>query len=212
VNQTKLVYAPETAGQAIIDMQYQAVNINKLSVGDLTFTIDFDMDGSEDYTGTLAPTFGRIKHEEFTIQEGTAGQLWSFNIIGEGFKIVQPVRDRNYVELRIEYAMNVQFVLGGGTDDSTDSGNNSQTVISYAKYPAILAPLDHGHQTMEYTGGTVLMPRNYYDLTKVVYYEPEEEKPEAPKERTQWWPILLVLLIALLAVYLIKRRRSSKID
>jgi serine protease AprX len=209
VNQTKHVYVPDNAQTAIIDMHYNAVSIEQLTIGDITFTIDFDMDGSDDYTGTLAPTFGDIKHEEFSIQGGTAGQLWSFDIIGEGFKIIQPLRDRNYVELRIEYIMTVQFVLGGGTGNDSSNGNGSISEISFAKYPAIVAPLLYGEPTPEHGGGTVLLLKNYYDLTKVVLHEEAPGPVETPREGIPWLSILIALvIIILIAMIIIKRGKA----
>jgi hypothetical protein len=215
VNQTKHVYVPETATRAIVDMQYDAVSIPELSFGDITFTIDYDMDGNDDYTGTLAPTLGRIKHEEFDIQGGTAGQLWSFDVIGQGFQLLQPLRDRNYVELRIEYEMSVQFVLSdAGSGDGSGDENGSSTIVPYAQFPAIGAPLLHGEPTFEYGGGTVVLHKNYYDLTNVVYHEEVVEEPVEPRGETPWWIIALIILIIVIIVivlYVKKKRTGSLI-
>lgn len=209
VNQTKHVFAPENAKTAIIDMHYSAVSIDELAFGDLTFTVDFDMDGNTDHTGTLAPTLGQKKHEEFSISESDTGKLWSFDIIGEGFRIIQPLRDRNYVELRIEYTINVQFVLSGGGTDGSESANNSGTYIPYDKYPSIGAPLRHGQPTAEHTGATVTMPKHYYDLTNVhLHLEQPPREPEGGKQ-ISWLPILAAIIILLLIVLLLRARKKA---
>jgi serine protease AprX len=211
VNQTKHVYAPENAQTVIIDMQYNAVSIDKLSFGDITFTIDFDMDGNDDYTGTLAPTLGAIKHEEFSVQSGTAGALWSFDIIGEGFKLVQPLRDRNYVELRIEYDISVQFVLSGGGGDGDGDGNETGIYVPYAQFPAIGAPLLHGTPSTEYTGETVTIPKNYFDLTNVVYHPTEEQIEVSTEEKQSYWPIAAALILLIIVFVVLMRLRRKKI-
>ncbi|UCH90114.1 MAG: S8 family serine peptidase [Thermoplasmata archaeon] len=209
VNQTKHVFAPESAKHVIVDMSYNAVSIDKLTFGDLTFTIDFDMDGTVDYTGTLAPTLGRIKHEEFAVPSGSAGQLWSFDVIGEGFKLIQPLRDRNYVELRIEYTMNLQFVLGAGEGEGGGGTNGNMSVINYTQYPAILAPLKEGSSTFEYTGGTVLVTRNFYDLTKVVYHESPGPPEPAVEQKATWpWILAVIVIIILILLYMYNRRKQ----
>jgi hypothetical protein len=207
VNQTKHVFAPENAERVIIDMSYNAVSIDKLTFGDITFTVDFDMDGSDDYTGTLAPTLGRIKHEEFSVSSGTAGQLWAFDVIGEGFKIVQPLRDRSYVEMRIEYTMSLQFVLAV-SQNATGEGNDSASAIKFAQYPAIVAPLTNGISTSEYTGGTVSLPKNYYDLTQVSLEEPEPmpEVTTAEGPSLLWILAVIVIIVLILIALRLKRR------
>jgi hypothetical protein len=207
VNQTKHVFVPETATRAIVNMQYDAVNIPELSFGDITFTVDYNMDGSDDYTGTLAPTFGRIKHEEFSIDSGSAGQLWSFDVIGEGFRLPQPLRDRNYVELRIEYEMSVQFVLAGGGGDPGNGTNGTIAVVKYDGFPSIGAPLLYGEPTSEYTGGTVVLPKNYYDLTYVDLVEEVEPEPEPREGGTSWWLVAVVILILAIIVFYIWQRK-----
>ena len=212
-------------------MQYNAVSIDKLSFGDITFVIDYDMDGNDDYTGTLAPTLGEIKHEEFAVSSGSAGTLWSFDIIGEGFKLVQPLRDRNYVEFRIEYEMSVQFVLSGGGGDGSGvhvtrllhttiarngggdgSGENNETgiYVPYAKFPAIGAPLTHGTPGTEYSGEVVTIPKNYFDLTEVVYHPADEPTVEQIDEKRSYWPIAAVLIILIIIFIVLMRLRRIK--
>jgi len=211
VNQTKHVFAPENAVKCIVDMQYNAVSIDKLSFGDITFTIDYNMDGNDDYTGALTPTLGEIKHEEFAVEGGSAGQLWSFDIIGEGFKIIQPLRDRNYVELRIEYKMSVQFVLsgGGGPGENVD-GNDTGILVPYYKFPSIGAPLLHGTPSSEYGGGTITIPKNYYDLTKVVYHPSAEPASEKPEKQRSFWPVAAGVIILIIVIILLMRLRRKK--
>ena len=191
-------------------MQYNEVSIDKLSFGDITFVIDYDMDGNDDYTGTLAPTLGEIKHEEFAVSSGSAGTLWSFDIIGEGFKLVQPLRDRNYVEFRIEYEMSVQFVLSGGGGDGSGENNETGIYVPYAKFPAIGAPLTHGTPGTEYSGEVVTIPKNYFDLTEVVYHPADEPTVEQIDEKRSYWPIAAVLIILIIIFIVLMRLRRIK--
>lgn len=198
VNQTKYVFVPEGTKRAIIDLSYEAIDASELKSGDITFTIDFDGDGESDYTGDISPNLMGVKHEEIDVSSKIAGERWTFDIIGEGFKVINPVKERNYVEVRIEYTLSVQLILD----------TSSEIQVYYDDYDSIVAPLRFGIPTPEYTSGSVAMTVNYYDLNNV--YFPEEEKVALErKEEFPWWLLVIGVLVVLGIAYLVLRLKQS---
>jgi len=191
VNQTKNVYIPENTRKVIIDLTYDPLDTSEWTAGSLTFTIDFDNDGTDDYTGGNNPavTDGN-RHEELDVDPGMTGGLWAFDILGQGFRVQRNPIMSNYVELRMEYSMSVQLILGGFENESffvEFDGDNS-----------MIAPLRFGTSTPEYAGGELEMTVHYYDLEAVKLrddYEPPPDKRDAI-------PAYLFPLIGLILIFI----------
>jgi serine protease AprX len=197
VNQTKNVFVPEGVEKVIIDLAYDAVDASELSAGDLSYTIDYDNDGNEDYTGGLDPVLSGTRHEEVDVDTSRTNSLWAFGIIGQGFKLQNPRNDNSYVELRIEYSISIQLVLG----DSVEAVH----YIDFKDDTSMIAPLRFGSPISGYEGDEVAMTVNYYDLEAVEYKEIEIEVPE----KEEGIPLLLLILIVLVVciiVYIVMRK------
>ncbi len=193
VNQTKLVYVPEGVNKAIIDLTYTPVSFDEMKFGDITYTIDYGDDGTTDVTGSLAPLGAGLKHAELDVSADNTNKLWAFGVIGEGFKITRTPRDRNYVELRIEYSIDLQLVF-----DTVATGEPINVTLS--RYDAMFALLEFGPPTSDYAGGAISKNTICYDISKVEYHEraaPSQTKAPVPLLTGN---LLLALILVLIGV------------
>ncbi len=198
VNLTKNIFVPQGVNRVIIDLAYDPLDASQMSIGDLTYTIDYDNDGNVDTTGGFEPTLSGNRHEELDVVESDTNALWAFGIVGQGVKLQNPIRENSYVEVRLEYAMSVQLVLGELGDEPY--------FIDFDQDNSMIALLDFGSPAPGFDGGEVAMIKNYYDLDAVEYKEPPKSSPK--KEEGFPW-VLLILVIAVLGLmaFLILRRR-----
>jgi hypothetical protein len=200
VNLTKNIFVPQGVNKVIIDLAYDPLDASEMSIGDLTYTIDYDNDGNVDTTGGFEPTLSGNRHEELDVVDSDTNALWAFGIVGQGVKLQNPIRENSYVEVRLEYTMSVQLVLGGLGDEPY--------FIDFSQDNSMIAPLDFGSPAAGFEGGEVAMTVNYYDLDAVEYKEP----PKAPPKKEEGFPwVLLIPVIAVLGllVFLIYRRRQT---
>jgi serine protease AprX len=191
VNQTKNVFIPDNTQKVIIDLTYDPVDTSEWTTGDLTFTIDFDNDGTDDFTGGFNPaiTDGN-RHEELDVDSGMTGGLWAFDIVGQGFKFQRNLLTSNYVELRMEYSMSVQLIMGGFENESLP--------VEFDSDNSMIAPLRFGVSTPEYSGGELEMNVHYYDLEAVKL----KEVHNPPPHRYDGIPAYLFPLIGLILIFI----------
>jgi len=192
VNQTKIVYVPPGVTQAIIDLEYVPISLEEMKAGDITYTIDYGDDGSTDVTGSLAPTGQGSKHAVIDVSGENTNKLWAFGIIGEGLRIIRPPIERSYVEFRIEYNMEVQLVF------ATSPGEPINITVN--RYDAMLAPLQFGAPTSDYTGGEISKNSIFYDMSKVEYHERVGPAPAKTPFALLSGDLLLALFLVLLGV------------
>jgi serine protease AprX len=202
VNQTKNVFIPDGVEKVIIDMAYDFIDASELSVGDLSYTIDYDNDGNEDYSGGLEPVLSGNRHEELDVDSSITNSMWSFDIVGQGFKIQSPRDDTSYVELRIEYSMSVQMVLGDSVEEAR--------YIDFDMDNSMIAPLRFGTPDSGFDGDEIAMTVTYYDLEAVDYKDivKEERKKE---EGFPWFLLILFFLIICIIGYIILRRGIGRL-
>ncbi len=107
-NQTKLVYVPEGVGSMSITLEYDALSLPDMYVGGLTVDVDTDGDGQADFSGgpPLAPGT-----RTFRIPVSGTDVFYRVMIRGQGIKVIRPVRETSYVELRIPYSITVEMEL-----------------------------------------------------------------------------------------------------
>ncbi|MEE9150383.1 MAG: S8 family serine peptidase, partial [Thermoplasmata archaeon] len=197
VNQTKNVFVPEGVEKVIIDLAYDPVDASELSTGDLSFTIDYDNDGNVDFSGGLDPVLAGNRHEEIEVDPSNTNSLWAFGIVGQGFKIQNPRNDNSYVELRIEYSMSVQLVLG----DSIEDGQ----FIDFREDSSMIAPLRFGTPVLGSEGHEVAMTVTYYDLEAVEYKEIEKEVQK--REDGAPWLLFIPIVLVMCAIGYVSMRK-----
>jgi hypothetical protein len=186
VNLTKNIFVPLGVNRVIIDLAYDPIDASEMSIGDLTYTIDYDNDGNVDTTGGMEPTLSGNRHEELDVGESDTNALWAFGIVGQGIKLQNPIRENSYVEVRLEYTMSVQLVLGNLGDEPY--------YIDFNQDNSMIAPLRFGSPSPGFEGGEVAMTVNYYDLD-AVEYKITETKEQKREGGISWVLVVLGLVI-----------------
>jgi hypothetical protein len=199
VNLTKYVFVPQGVQRVIIDLAYDPLDASEMIVGDLTYTIDFDNDGNVDVTGGLEPVLSGNRHEEIDVGDSNTDSLWAFGIVGEGVKLQNPIRENSYVELRMEYTMSVQLVLGPLGEEVL--------FVDYGEDNSMIAPLRFGDPSPGYEGMEIGMNVNYFDLEAVELKEPPKIKPK-DEEGVPWALVVVLLLVMGLVIFYFLRRRK----
>jgi len=90
------------------------------------------------------------------------GQYWSFNVEGEGVKLISPDPDDEFHEALIEYTIAVQLTIEPDARISLDERD-------FAPY---MSPWRFGEPSDEYVDGRITLVRFEYDVTDVEYQQP----------------------------------------
>ncbi len=176
VNQTKLVEVPQGATHASVRLSFSGLDATEFEAADLAFTIDTDGDGNVDHQSDLS----LIGSNDDTAEIDISGPgIWTFDIIGRGLKVQRPFQGTNYVELRMEYTMSVQFQV-------PEEGENPVSVRN-----AIYAPLMPG----DGMDGEYQLEMMHYDLRELRLEEGAGEGVE--DEGGVSWALVLIILIIL---------------
>jgi len=160
-NQTKLLYIPPGTASLEFDLSYQAVDYERKSVGDLTYAVDWNGDGTNEVTGSLtpAPPTGH-KGGTVSVPSDRGGSVAWVNVIGYGVKVQTYRGGLNYIEWRSHYSIGVTAALDlpqGGAMAPVDKGN----------YSAMLAPWWPSVASEGYQAGPVAVNTSYIDIRGV---------------------------------------------
>lgn len=198
VNQTKKIFIPEGASQVKVNLFYSAVDRDELKAADLAITIDYGDDGSVDYQGSLSPIGGGTKNYELDVGNH-AGKVWTFDLIGQGGKIQNPLKQTNYVELRIEYKIGLDIYFDGNT------------ITNFTRSSSIFSELDFGQPIDNSPDQTINKTINFYDLSQVIYEPPSKETKSKSEVFPGYMYCLVGALIAIpIALYLYKKFKNRK--
>ena len=192
VNQTKFVAVPDGAARALVTLTFSAIDLTEFKAADLAFTIDLNGDGSVDHRSDLSLTGSGRDVAEIDV---TGAGIWTFDIEGMGLRIPRPFVDPNYVELRIEYDMSVEFELEGDGNVNASARDALHAVL----VPGYRAAGNHSVEVMHYDTSNV-------DLVR-------EEIPRERKEKSFPWGLFMVVIAALVlavAGYAYRKKRKGK--
>lgn len=200
-NQSRLVWVPDRAKEITVNIHYDPLSLEDRTIGELTFVVDFENDGEFDHQ---EPFFGSrtsgTKIATFSA-EGKTQRYWAIGVFGRGFKMIRPIRDGEYMELRIEYAIGVEMQLS--------LPNEGPLMISPPTTSSMVSTWKEGTPSSNYNGGTIGMEMTTYDLNRVTPL-PQDTKDDED-EGISWSAILIILLIVSASVggYLIWKRRKK---
>ncbi len=204
------VFVHNKTGRIIMDLAYEPVSTSELYTGTLWIVIDYNGDGSIDWSGDSSFSTDGIKHNEIEVGGGggQTGQLWEVNVQGRALWTPKPkgigIGENEFNEALIEYTLSLQMVfdIPEGEIVSYDTGD------LHAK----IAQPEFGEPTPEYQGnGSIEMTTYFYDLTKV--YQEEVPMPKkAAEEGFPWWTILIILIIGgSLGFYYWRLKKTGKV-
>ncbi|MDG6225992.1 MAG: S8 family serine peptidase [Candidatus Thermoplasmatota archaeon] len=193
-NQTRYLFVPDGTSAISIDISYVPLSMADLHVGGISIEVDYDLDGVADFGGD-SPLFSRPGTYEIPIR--TTGVFYGITVRGQGIRILKPLRDTSYVELRIPYSMRAVLTISG------DNATVFRSVYSNAMRAPLMTDVSSG-VSIETTLDLTL-----YDLDRAAGPW-QDERPEGGGSRAFPYIILAVLLLgtvsAVLYIYLRKRR------
>jgi subtilisin family serine protease len=199
-NQTKQIFLAPGATQLEFELNFEAVDLDRKTVGDLTFAVDWNGDGTNEVTGPSAPTPSGHKTGTVSVpQERVGGVAW-VNVVGTGLRLQQPLRDHVYAEWRSHYTIGVTAAIElpqGGVEAIVDKGN----------YSSMLAPWRLLEPSQDFAGGNLSLNESFFDV-RAVSLAPE--RPPLRPDSEVLWP-LLALLVASAAVFALSLSRSRRL-
>ena len=193
------VYVHNRTARIIVDLQYEPLSSTEYQGSSLWVVIDYNGDGSMDWSGDSSFSTEGIRHDEIDLGGGGAqsGQLWHINVQGRAIKIIRPegpnFGENEFNEAIIEYRLSIQMVF--------DIGEEETIYYETGDFHARIAQPEFGEPTQEYSGNGSLQIKTYfYDLTKI--YIEEVEPPKKSRDAGfPFWLILLILVIAGILVF-----------
>jgi subtilisin family serine protease len=206
-NQTKLLWVPPGTESLDIYIQYPPVDLLKMNVGTITWTVDFGADGSVDEQGEMTPSLSGSRHGTVSAS-GNDGQLWAVGVMGQGLKVQRPSQDHTYMEVRVEYVTSVVAHLSSGSGALAVDPPN----LGSGYYHAYSAQWHSVEPTMDYAGGTVIVPYMAYNMTRVELGErgPSVDDRSSGSGGAGWlWWLLLAVVVVLAILYW---RHRGRID
>jgi len=199
-NQTKKVFIPEGASKVKATLVYPPMDREDLEAVDLAISIDYGDDGSVDFTGSLSAIAPGQKEYEVDASSN-AGDVWTFDIIGQGVKIQNPFDEQSYIELRTEYDLTVNVFF------------NEDVTVNHTRSSPIYSEFTLGDPSSSHDGTTINKTQYVYDLSNVLYTAPEEEEDEDDGFQFPLGFCLLataIIVLVLIAVVVYKKKFVKK--
>ena len=203
------LFVHERTARIIVDLVYEPISTSDFYTSTLWVVIDYNGDGSMDWSGDSSFSTNGIKHDEIDIGGGGAqtGQFWEFNVEGIAGWVPKPkgigIGENEYNEALIEYTISVQMVF--------DIAEGETIYYDPGDLHAKIAQPEFGEPTPEYSGnGSIEMKAYFFDLT-MVYLE-EEPSPEKESQLEFPWFILLIIIIIIIALlfYFLRVKKNNK--
>jgi subtilisin family serine protease len=107
-NQTKYIYVPDGTESIRLDIEFDILSLSERYLGGLTVDIDTDLDGEPDIAGGI-PIISQPGSYDIGVS-GT-GTYYGITVRGQGIKLIRPLQDDSYVEMRIPYSISVVLEL-----------------------------------------------------------------------------------------------------
>jgi serine protease AprX len=203
------VYLHNATSRIIVDLTYEPISTTDLYTSTLWIAIDYNGDGSSDWTGDSSFSTDGIKHDEIELGGGgaEAGQFWEFNIEGRAANIPRftdpNLGSNEFNEAIIEYTVSLQMVI--------DVGEGETVIYETGDYHAKVAQPEFGEPTPEFHGnGSISMPTMFFDLSQIYPKEAPAPKKDTGDEFPWWIILVLVVVCGLIGAYFLRGRVAQK--
>ena len=210
-DQSHYVFIPEGATELEVNLHYDPIHTSSeiLTVAGIQVTIDYDNDGTNDWTGSMFP---RDQPDIIDLTSGGFGShldsLWRFNIEGTGFGAPNAPPGtfigESYYEITVEYSVNLQVEFS-----TTSNETINLDFLNYDPNDPKISNLRFGDKFVNYEGEGLNLYSPYYNLQNVNPIEIPPEK-KVKSEITTPWFIWLLLAIALLILAVLFYRKNQK--
>lgn len=200
-NQSRLVWVPEGASEVSIIMNYDSISIEDRTIGDLTFIVDFGFDGIVDYEQPfLGSRLTGTKETVLNVEPSNTGMYWAIGVYGQGFKVIRPLKDREFMELRIEYSIGVRLRL--------EVPAEGELRVSPPLPNSMVSIWEPSEPSAGYSDGALILDGNLYDVSLMNPLPQEQAEGEGPG--FPWAFMAMVIMIALVATggYLFFKKRK----
>ncbi len=201
-NQTHLVYVPDGTESVDVELRYSAIDFTTFSAGTVTWTVDFGFDGSVDRQGDLGLAQQGVRRATISASEGGTGEWWAFSVLGQGFRLKQPLTDRNYVEVRIEYRMGVWVRMAQG-------GGAVVVPVPEGYWMPMVEPWEFSAPSGDYAQGTVVLSTFRYNTSRIRtdLSAPPQDDEEGGGGSGWGWAVLAALVVVTAALVVMRSRR-----
>jgi serine protease AprX len=211
-DQSRYIFIPESASQLVLHLHYEPIQTSEglVSIAGIRITIDYDNDGSPDWSGSAFP---REQPDEIPLSgefSSNLGNLWNFNIEGVGFGLPNSPPGNfigeSYYEITMEYSVDLELIfdapVGKYINENFSHFNTNDPKIGNLKLG--------GKITTDSDEGLSLYCA-IFDLKNVL---PMEKKPQKEREheiQTPWYIwLLLAITLAILAALFYRKYRKNK--
>ncbi len=205
-NQTKLIWIPEGTESVEVEVIFPTINLRDKNVGTLTWTVDFGADGSVDAQGDMSPSFTGVRKGTVSAS-GDDGQYWAVGVMGRGVKMQNPTQVHNYMEVRIEYITSVVAHMSSGAGALLVEPPD----LHFGYYHAYTEPWTALPPSLDYGGGTLIVPHLAYNMTRVELGEQGQGGDGTASDTdggwVTWWLLLVLVILVLAVVYMRYRER-----
>ena len=202
-DQSHRVYIPEEASFLEFDLIYNPLDLNLATGGRIDLTLDWDGDGESDIQPQFFD-FDGTKHYEVDIEAEAPdhrGRYWTFNVEGEGLKFAPRNQDDEFHEALIEYNVELSLRMEPSTN----------IILDATEYATETSPWRFGESSSDFSGGTITLKKNVFDVSEAEYKEDDGNFLEDLD--MDYVPSLLLLTVGLgaAAAYLFFKRRDNEI-
>jgi serine protease AprX len=205
-NQSKFIWIPEGTETVDVEVIFPTVSLRDKSVGTLTWTVDFGADGSVDQQGDISPSLTGVRKATVTAS-GHEGQYWAVGVLGRGVKMQNPTQVHNYMEVRIEYVTSVVAHMSSGAGALLVEPPDLQ----HGYYHAYTEPWTALDPSMDYGGGTLIVPHLAYNVTRIELGGQSQGVDDTTSDSggggVLWWLLLVLAVVVLALLYMRYRER-----
>ena len=202
-NQSRLVWVPEGATEIHITLEYTPIELRDMQYADITFNIDFGNDGTVDYEHRpLGSRTSGTKEATIEVDPSHTDMYWAVGIYGSGFKVLRPIKEWEFPELRVPYAVGVEMSLVLNTQVSL--------VITPPRQNSMVSSWVEGMASESYTGGVIELHGSKYDLDRVIPFEKGSWADEDEGPDLRWLFLVMAIMAAVGGGYYLLRRKGSR--